>query len=300
MTGDRSGQRIGIVVTDAYAHEDPDHDTPILLDALRARGVSAEAIVWHDESVDLSAFDLLVIRSPWDYPERTDDFLAWIDRAAALTRVVNTPHTMRWNLDKHYLAELEGAGVRIVPTTFATTSAAAASAIAAHGAAGERVVIKPAVSAGARDTGLFEASDPRAARLAARIIERGDVAMVQPEVRELLGGSREGALRHRRRLHACDREGRPARSGRRLTRRGVPGEPRARSGERARARVRDRGAARRRRHHVRRRTDVRPHRHRRLRRARSVPARGGAVEPALNLHVAPEATAAVVDAILGA
>ncbi len=188
MTG-AAPRRIGIVVTDAYADEDPDHDTPLLLEALRARGVAAESVVWHDAGVDLGAFELLVIRSPWDYPERPAEFVAWLDRAAAATRVVNPPHTVRWNLDKRYLAELAQAGIRIVPTTYAETVDAAASAIAAH----ERVVVKPAGSAGARDTGLFEASDPRALALAARIIEAGGVAMVQPEVRELSEG-REKAL----------------------------------------------------------------------------------------------------------
>ena len=183
MTG-AAPRRIGIVVTDAYADEDPDHDTPLLLEALRARGVAAESVVWHDAGVDLGAFELLVIRSPWDYPERPAEFVAWLDRAAAATRVVNPPHTVRWNLDKRYLAELAQAGIRIVPTTYAETVDAAASAIAAH----ERVVVKPAVSAGARDTGLFEASDTRALDLAARIIEAGGVAMVQPEVRELSEG----------------------------------------------------------------------------------------------------------------
>ncbi|MFC7927731.1 RimK family alpha-L-glutamate ligase [Microbacterium laevaniformans] len=178
--------RIGIVVTDAafYSDEDPDHDTPVLLDALRARGAAAEAVVWHDDTVDLAAFDLLAIRSPWDYPERPDEFQAWLERAAASTRVVNAPATMRWNLDKHYLADLEGAGIRVVPTAYADSVDDVRAALAAH----DRVVVKPAVSAGARDTGLFDADDERALDLATRIIEAGDTAMIQPEVPELSRG----------------------------------------------------------------------------------------------------------------
>lgn len=181
--------RIGIVVTDVYAAEDPDYDTPLLLPALAARGADPTAVVWHDAAVDPASFDLLVIRSPWDYPERPAEFAAWLDRAERATRVVNSPATVRWNLDKTYLRDLESAGIRVVPTTYATTADAAGAAIDAH----ERVVVKPAVSAGARDTGLFDASDAAAVALATRIVARGDVAMIQPEIEELSEG-REKAL----------------------------------------------------------------------------------------------------------
>lgn len=185
--------RIGIVVTDAYSDEDPDYDTPVLLDALRARGVAAERVVWHDGAIDLAGFDLLVMRSPWDYPERTEEFHHWLDRAEAATLVVNTPATMRWNLDKQYLGQLDDAGVRVVPTVYAHSVDDARAGLARH----RRVVVKPAVSAGARDTGLFEADDPAALALAEKIISDGGVAMIQPEVAELSAG-------HEKALYAID------------------------------------------------------------------------------------------------
>lgn len=178
--------RIGIVVTDSYAIEDPDHDTPLLLAALRDRGIDAAPVVWHRDE-DLGSFDLLVLRSPWDYPDRPDEFAAWLDRAGAATRVVNSPSVVRWNLDKRYLADLAQAGVAVVPTDYATTTQEARDALAAH--ARLRVVVKPAVSAGARDTGLFDADDPAALALAERITRKGGVAMIQPEIPELTSGA---------------------------------------------------------------------------------------------------------------
>jgi len=177
--------RIGIVVTDSYAHEDPDYDTPLLLAALRERGADAAAVVWHSAR-DLDSFDLLVIRSPWDYPERVDDFLTWLDRAETESHVVNTPATVRWNLDKQYLAQLAAAGVRVVPTQYCRSIAQVHDALSALGHT--RIVVKPAVSAGARDTGLFDAADPAAVALADRIVAAGGVAMIQPEIPELSAG----------------------------------------------------------------------------------------------------------------
>lgn len=176
--------RVGIVVTDDYAPEDPDHDTPLLLDALRERGAVPEAVVWHQEA-DLSRYDLLVLRSPWDYPERIDEFTAWLDRAATASRLENSLEVVHWNLDKRYLDDLARVGAAVVPTVYAATAAEVSNALRAHAG---RVVLKPAVSAGARDTGLFEADDPAATDLAERILASGGVIMVQPEVPELTAG----------------------------------------------------------------------------------------------------------------
>lgn len=184
--------RVGVVVTDTYPLEDPDHDTAPLVAALRDRGVTADAVVWHDPALDPAAYDLLVLRSPWDYPERVDEFLAWLARAEAATHVLNPPDLVRWNLDKRYLAELAAHGVGVVPTAYRTTVDEVRADLAAA-APDAHVVLKPAVSAGARDTGLFRADDPAALALAARVVGAGGVVMVQPEVPELSQG-REKAL----------------------------------------------------------------------------------------------------------
>ena len=184
--------RVGVVVTDTYPAEDPDHDTAPLVAALHERGVDADAVVWHDPDLDPAAYDLLVLRSPWDYPEWVDEFLTWLARAEAATHVLNPPDLVRWNLDKRYLAELAAHGVGVVPTAYRTTVDEVRADLAAA-APGAHVVLKPAVSAGARDTGLFRADDPAALALAARVVDAGGVVMVQPEVPELSQG-REKAL----------------------------------------------------------------------------------------------------------
>jgi glutathione synthase/RimK-type ligase-like ATP-grasp enzyme len=190
-SADGATPRVGIVVTDGYPAEDPDHDTPLLVAALRERGVDASPVIWHDPAVDWAAFDLLVLRSPWDYPERMPELTAWLAHVEQTATLVNPPDLVRWNLDKRYLAELAAEGVAVVPTVYCTDLAAIREALVAR--RGACVVLKPAVSAGARDTGLFPADDPAALALAARVLATGNVVMVQPEVAELSAG-REKAL----------------------------------------------------------------------------------------------------------
>jgi hypothetical protein len=164
------------------AEHDP--DTPLLLRGLAEAGFRVSAPVWHDPTVDWAAFDLLVIRSPWDYPERYAEFTGWLDRAAGRTRILNAPDLIRWNIDKRYLDDFHTLGIPVIPYAFCTTPAEVEAAIAAQ--APGRIVVKPTVSAAARDTGLFEPDDPRARTLAARIFAAGKTAMVQPAVEEVV------------------------------------------------------------------------------------------------------------------
>jgi glutathione synthase/RimK-type ligase-like ATP-grasp enzyme len=86
--------------------------------ALRARGVVAERVPWRAR-VAWSDFDVVVVRSPWDYHRHSDAFfavLAAIDASPA--RLANPLAAMRWNLRKTYLEDLRRRGVAIVPTTF--------------------------------------------------------------------------------------------------------------------------------------------------------------------------------------
>lgn len=181
---------IAIVVThpEVYTDLDTDRDTPRIAAALRDRGAHAESVNWHDPAVDWTRFDLVLIRSPWDYTVHAADFAAWIDRLeGAGVRVANDPTILRWNGDKTYLADLERAGVPVVPTAYLRTEPEVAAALAAAG--GDHVVIKPAVSAGSDRTGLFAAADPAAAALARRILGAGGTVMLQPEVPELSAGA---------------------------------------------------------------------------------------------------------------
>ena len=181
--------RIGIVTTspDAFTSADPDRDCAPLVAALRARGVHAGSLDWHDPGVDWASWDLAVIRSPWDYARHAEEFAHWLERAGSLTRVLNEPALIRWNMDKRYLAELETAGITVIPTTYHRDAASLQEALAAPDHAAHAVV-KPAVGAGSQRTGLFAREDPAALDLGREILAAGGTVMLQPEVPELSAG----------------------------------------------------------------------------------------------------------------
>ena len=127
---------------------------------------------WGD-GPDWSSFDAVVIRGTWDYIDARDEFLAW---ASSLpVPLANPADVLRWNTDKRYLRELEAAGIPVVPTAWGVGNGHAALPD------GE-FVVKPAVSAGARNSARYNgAADHARARAHVEAIEAaGGVAMVQP------------------------------------------------------------------------------------------------------------------------
>ncbi len=134
-----------------------------------ARLAGAEFVVWDDPAVDWAAYDRVVLRSAWDYSRRAEDFLAWC-AAVGPDRLRNPPDLIAFDADKRYLGEL---GVRIAPTTFVGPGDPLP-------VLDGEVVVKPNVSAGARDTGRFgPARHAQAQELIERIRANGRVALVQ-------------------------------------------------------------------------------------------------------------------------
>ncbi|MET9604229.1 hypothetical protein ABZZ17_04080 [Streptomyces sp. NPDC006512] len=163
------------------------HDTelPVLVAALRARGIDATAAGWDDTGFDWAAQDAVIIRSTWEYTERLAEFLAWADRVDAVTSLHNPARVVRWNSDKRYLRELAALGVPTVPTRFIAPGDEVD--LPGHG----DVVVKPSVSAGARNSARYTPGQRDAARAHVRALQAaGETAMVQPYMDRIADGER--------------------------------------------------------------------------------------------------------------
>lgn len=177
MADDPTTPRVALVSSGEFAHLD--EDLPPIVEALAARGVEAVVADWHDAAFSWDDVDLAVIRSTWDYTWQLDRFLAWVDSVNGLTRLANPAAVVRWNTDKRYLLDLEAAGV---PTVASRVLAPGDDPAAADDVApGRPVVVKPAVSAGGRDTERYAPDERRAARShVRRLLGEGRSVLVQP------------------------------------------------------------------------------------------------------------------------
>lgn len=147
-------------------------DDGLLREALRARGATVARVAWDRTDIDWSVFDAVIIRSTWDYTARHEEFVTWIDQVG--DRLHNAPALVRWNSDKRYLADLAAAGLAVVPTTYLVPGDPVPDLLG-------DIVVKPSISAGAKDTGRFGDEAHDAARmLVARIHATGRTVMLQP------------------------------------------------------------------------------------------------------------------------
>lgn len=133
-------------------------DRPLVA-ALGERGAAVDTLPW-DAPVDWSGFAGVLLRTTWDYMSRAEEFLAWVDRAGAVTALSNPPQVVRWNLDKRYLAALERRGVAILPTAWLAPGDSSFDLedwLAGHGAG--HGFLKPVVGASAVGSLRFPATD---------------------------------------------------------------------------------------------------------------------------------------------
>ena len=146
-------------------------DDELLADAIAELDVVAEVVPWHRERARWDRFDMVVVRSTWDYAFRREEFVDWVEGIG--DHLHNSAELLKWNSDKRYLADLARAGIRVVETEYVPPGTEATIA--------REVVVKPTVSGGGRDTGRFSVEDAEMAHaLIATIHDAGKTAMVQP------------------------------------------------------------------------------------------------------------------------
>lgn len=130
----------------------------LVQEALEAEGLKVIRKSWDDPHFDWSSTKYALFRSTWDYFNRFEEFSGWFEKTSLQTGFINSKDLIRWNMDKHYLQELAGAGINVPRTLFVekgtdtTLEAAVAQAIQQKGFQNPQFVLKPCISGGGRHT----------------------------------------------------------------------------------------------------------------------------------------------------
>jgi glutathione synthase/RimK-type ligase-like ATP-grasp enzyme len=132
-------------------------DDQVLIHAMRAAGIDPVSVIW-DEPQRWNDFDVVILRSIWDYHLKYPRFLAWLDELdRAGVPVHNCTQLVRWNADKKYMLELEQKGVRITPSRLCTAADQISLADVAASTRWRSLVIKPTVASTGYETWLCDA-----------------------------------------------------------------------------------------------------------------------------------------------
>ena len=90
----------------------------LVQNALEKLNLKVCRLSWDDPNFDWSNTHFALFRTTWDYFDRINEFLNWLDIVSQKTNLLNTESIIRWNIDKHYLKDLENNGVHCTPTVF--------------------------------------------------------------------------------------------------------------------------------------------------------------------------------------
>ena len=120
-------------------------------------GWECEFIPWDSNSINWDDYEAVIIRSTWDYQQKEKLFFKTLQSIEASTATLyNSLDTVKWNINKRYLIELERKNISIIPTKFYDSFDFDIVSQLFSFFNENKLIIKPCVSANADDTFILE------------------------------------------------------------------------------------------------------------------------------------------------
>lgn len=127
----------------------------LLKESLEKLGFQVHRTNWDDPGMNWSETRFVIFRTTWDYFERFNEFEIWLDKVSKKTRLINSKELIYWNIDKHYLKEIESKGVRIPPTEIIIRGDHRSLHEHFRNHDWDEIILKPTISGAARHTYRF-------------------------------------------------------------------------------------------------------------------------------------------------
>ena len=124
----------------------------LVLEALKNEGLIVERKSWSDPNFNWSSTKLILFRSTWDYFDRYEEFSKWLKFVSSKTTLVNSAEIINWNIDKHYLIDLQEKGIRTCESYFIERNTNTTLKKIHQKLGWKKTVLKPCISGAARHT----------------------------------------------------------------------------------------------------------------------------------------------------
>ncbi len=152
----------------------------LLQSALEALGLKVVRKDWADPDFVWSSTKCAVFRTTWDYFDKFDEFKAWLTKVESQTTFINPISQIRWNMDKWYLQDLAGQGIRVVETKYIKQGEGKSLAEFVAETGWEEVILKPTIAGAARHTYRLNPENIKEHESIFRMLIANEDMMLQP------------------------------------------------------------------------------------------------------------------------
>lgn len=137
----------------AYTSPTAENEDDSLLKFLQSKNLKIEKVIWNDPQVIWENYDLAILKSPWDYFDLIADFYNWLANLEDKNiRLLNPIDIVKWNADKHYLHDIEKAGLKVTQSIFIDKGQKINLQDYFEELRSDKMIVKPAVSGGSKNT----------------------------------------------------------------------------------------------------------------------------------------------------
>ena len=151
-----------------------------VVNALKAEGLNAIRLAWDDANFDWNSTKCIIFRTTWDYFDRFSEFSVWLTKVSKQTTLINSEAIIRWNIDKHYLQDLQKNNVHIAETHFIEKGTQTTLKQLHRSLQWNETVLKPCVSGAARHTYKLNAENLDAHETIFQELTSEEAMMLQP------------------------------------------------------------------------------------------------------------------------
>ena len=124
----------------------------LVMDGLEKLNLRTIKKDWNDTNFNWSSTKSAIFRSTWNYFDQFSDFRNWLELVKNQCYLLNPYGQINWNLDKHYLLDLQKLDLPIVESIFVSKKTQLNLETISKSKNWKDIVIKPTISGAARHT----------------------------------------------------------------------------------------------------------------------------------------------------
>ena len=124
----------------------------LVINALKEKNLSVIKRDWNDPLFDWKTTHTVLFRSTWDYFDKFKLFKMWFDETKNNCLMINSHEIVEWNIDKHYLLDLQEQQIPIPKSEFIKKGSSVDLLLLMQEKNWNEIVVKPTISGAAKNT----------------------------------------------------------------------------------------------------------------------------------------------------